>query len=195
MLAKALAGATIGLHGVLVTVEVDVAGRGFPTFTIVGLPNKSVDESKERVRTALTNAGYEMPDSRITVNMAPADIPKSGSAFDLPIAIGILAASGVIPQKALHNRMLIGELSLEGSVRKVQGIIPLILLAQEQKIKEIFIPSQNWEEAAIFEDITIYPVSNLQELIEHILDTKKIPRYMVDRGEIEVDVIEEQYDF
>src|SRR3989344_8129997 len=132
MLAKALAGATIGLHGVLVTVEVDVAGRGFPTFTIVGLPNKSVDESKERVRTALTNAGYEMPDSRITVNMAPADIPKSGSAFDLAIAIGILAASGTISPSALEDKMLLGELSIEGNVRKINGIVPLILLAQEE---------------------------------------------------------------
>jgi len=174
MLAKATAGATIGLHGVLVTVEVDVAGRGFPTFTIVGLPNKSVDEAKERVRTALTNIGYEMPDSRITVNMAPADIPKSGSAFDLAIALGILSAQGAIPQSALDNKMIIGELSLEGKVRKVHGVIPLILLAQEEDLHEVFIPSENAQEASIFEDIKIYPVSNLQEMIDHFLEKEQI---------------------
>jgi len=178
MLAKTLAGATIGLHGVLVTVEIDVAGRGFPTFTIVGLPNKSVDESKERVRTALTNTGYDMPDSRITVNMAPADIPKSGSAFDLAIAIGILAASGVIPQSTLENKMLLGELSLEGNVRKINGIVPLILLAQEEKLPEVIIPKENAGEASIFEDMIMYPVSNLQELIDHLLERKLIQKYI-----------------
>lgn len=177
MLAKTIAGATIGLHGVLVTIEVDVAGRGFPTFTIVGLPNKSVDEAKERVRTALTNAGYEMPDSRITVNMAPADIPKSGSAYDFGIAVGILVASGILPQKAVDGKMLLGELSLEGRVRKINGIIPLILLAQEAGIKEVFIPKENAQEASIFEDITLYPTSHLQEFIDHILEKEMIKTY------------------
>ena len=177
MLAKALAGATIGLHGVLVTVEVDVAGRGFPTFTIVGLPNKSVDESKERVRTALTNTGYEMPDSRITVNMAPADVPKSGSAFDLAIAIGILSASGMIPQDALEKKMFLGELSLEGRLRKINGIVPLIVLAQESGIPEVIIPKENGDEASIFEDITIYAVSNLPELIDHLLGRALIKKH------------------
>src|SRR3989344_8387062 len=101
MLAKILTGTTFGLQGILVEIEVDVAGRGFPTFTIVGLPGKSIDESKERVRTAITNAGYEMPDSRITVNLAPADIPKSGSSFDLAIALGILSAANIIQKDQL----------------------------------------------------------------------------------------------
>ncbi|MDP4011588.1 MAG: YifB family Mg chelatase-like AAA ATPase [Candidatus Roizmanbacteria bacterium] len=177
MLSKTIAGATIGLHGVLITVEVDVAGRGFPTLTIVGLPNKSVDESKDRVRTALTNTGYEMPESRITVNMAPADIPKSGSAFDLAIAIGILAASGMIPQSALENKMILGELSLEGNVRKINGIVPLVLLAQEEGIGEVYIPEENVEEASIFDDIHIFPVKNLQTLINHLLEKEKMATY------------------
>lgn len=195
MLAKALAGATIGLHGVLVTVEVDVAGRGFPTFTIVGLPNKSVDEAKDRVRTALTNAGYEMPDSRITVNMAPADIPKTGSAFDLALAIGILAASGVLPQSTLENKMLLGELSLEGRVRKIPGIVPLALLAQDEGIPEIIIPKENVEEASIFEDTIIYPVSNLQELIDHLLGREPIAPYHPTKKSNERSDVSSPYDF
>ncbi len=99
MLAKVFAGATVGVDGVLIEVEVDVANRGFPTFTIVGLPNKAVDEAKDRVRTAIIHMSYEMPDSRITVNLAPANIPKTGSSFDLPIAVGILAASGFIERE------------------------------------------------------------------------------------------------
>ncbi|MBP9690472.1 YifB family Mg chelatase-like AAA ATPase [Candidatus Woesebacteria bacterium] len=178
MLSKVTAGTTLGLHGVLVEVEVDVAGRGFPTFTIVGLPGKAIDEAKDRVRTAITNAGYEMPDSRITVNLAPADVPKSGTAFDLAIAMGILASSGMIPKKKLEDTMFIGELSLEGHVRRVNGIIPLIILAQDKQIGNIFIPAENAHEAAIFEHIHIYPVSTLTQLISHFLDKNQIPLYV-----------------
>ena len=98
MLVSILSGTTIGLDGILIEVEVDVADRGFPTFTIVGLPNKAIDEAKDRVRSAIQNTSFEMPDSRLTVNLAPADIPKEGSGFDLPIAVGVLAASGFIKE-------------------------------------------------------------------------------------------------
>ncbi len=173
MLARIYAGTIVGLHGVLVEVEADVAGRGFPTFTIVGLPNKAIDEAKDRVRTSITNAGYEMPDSRITVNLAPADVPKAGSAFDLAIALGILAASGIIDQKFVSNAMFVGELSLEGHVRKVSGIISLLLLAKDQGIKKIFIPAANISEAALISDLNIYPVESLTTLLLH-LEGKKI---------------------
>ena len=178
MLSKVIAGSTLGLHGVIVEVEVDVAGRGFPTFTIVGLPGKAIDEAKERVRTAVSNAGYEMPDSRITVNLAPADVPKSGTAFDLAIGVGILTSSRVLEQKTLINSMFIGELSLEGNVRRVNGIIPLIILAKEKHIETVFIPKENVEEAGIFDDITIYPVGSLEELISHLTDKQKIENYV-----------------
>src|SRR3990167_9960361 len=105
MLIKIISGTVIGLDGVRIDVEVDVADRGFPTFTIVGLPNKSIDEAKDRVRTAIVNASFEMPASRITVNLAPADIPKVGSRYDLPIAVGILAASGAIANELLHESL------------------------------------------------------------------------------------------
>ncbi len=168
MLAKILSGTTIGLDGVLIEVEVDVAGRGFPTFTIVGLPNKAIDESKDRVRTAIVNAGYEMPDSRLTVNLAPADIPKEGSQFDLPIAVGILAASGMIENSSFRNCLFVGELSLEGKVKRVPGVISIALMARTQKITTIFIPTGNVNEASLVEGITIYPVATIAELIFHL---------------------------
>src|SRR3989338_6736893 len=137
MLAKVLSGTTIGLDGVLIEVEVDVAGRGFPVFTIVGLPSKSVDEAKDRVRTAIVNTSFEMPDSRLTINLAPADIPKTGSSFDLPIAVGILAASGFIQKTLLNSCLFLGELSLESKLRKVPGVISIALMARKQGIKKI----------------------------------------------------------
>jgi len=195
MLSKVIAGTTLGLHGVLVEVEVDVAGRGFPTFTIVGLPGKAIDEAKDRVRTAVTNAGYEMPDSRITVNLAPADVPKSGTAFDLAIATGILASSGMLPKQSLTDTMFIGELSLEGHVRHVKGIIPLILLAQEKKIARVCIPYENISEATIFEDITIIPVKTLVELLNHLLGKKEIPPFTATAVETIVEDSISSYDF
>jgi len=169
MMAKVTAGTTVGLQGVLVQVEVDVSGKGFPTFTIVGLPGKAIDEAKDRVRTAITNAGYEMPDSRLTVNLAPADVPKSGSVFDLAIALGILIASGVLPQKEIVPYMVLGELSLEGEVRGISGVLPLVLLAREQGIHHILLPSINTKEASVCEDVTLYPVQTLSHVIAHIL--------------------------
>lgn len=174
MLSRIIAGTTVGVTGVLVDVEVDVSGRGFPTFTIVGLPGKAIDEAKERVRTAITNAGYEMPDSRITVNLAPADVPKSGTAFDLSIAIGILSASLVVKTVNLSSSMFIGELSLEGQIRRVNGIIPLIILAKEKNIKQVYIPQENLSEASIFDDIEVFPVKELKDMVFHLTGDKKL---------------------
>lgn len=174
MLAKVLSGTTIGLDGVLIEVEVDVAGRGFPTFTIVGLPDKAVDEAKDRVRTAIVNASFEMPDSRITVNLAPADIPKQGSSFDLPIAIGILAASGMVKKDILDKSLFIGELSLEGNVRRIPGVISLSMMAKEEKIKNIFLPVSVALEATLVDGLIIYPVITLSDLILYLNDQKQI---------------------
>jgi magnesium chelatase family protein len=174
MLSRIIAGTIVGISGVLVDVEVDVSGRGFPSFTIVGLPGKAIDEAKERVRTAITNADYEMPDSRITVNLAPADVPKSGTVFDLAIAVGIISASQGLKIVNISSSMFIGELSLEGQIRRVNGIIPLIILAKEKNIKEVYIPQENLIEATIFEDIEIFPVKTLKDMILHLTDVKKI---------------------
>lgn len=168
MLAKVLSATTIGLDGVPIVVEVDVAGRGFPTFTIVGLPNKAIDEAKDRIRAALLNTSYEMPDSRLTVNLAPADIPKEGSAFDLPVAVGILAASGFVEKTKLENSIFLGEVSLEGHIRRVPGVVSIALMAREQGIKTLFVPYENAKEAALVTELIIYPVRTLSELILHL---------------------------
>jgi magnesium chelatase family protein len=174
MLARILSGTTIGLDGVIIEIEVDIANKGFPTFNLVGLPNKAIDESKDRVRTAISNVGFEMPDSRLTVNLAPADIPKEGCGFDLPIALGILTAAGMVDRNSIKNSFFIGELSLEGTIRGVTGVLPLTLLAREKKIDTIYVPIQNSIEASAVEGITVIPVYNLQELILHLNGQKKL---------------------
>ncbi|HRN70450.1 MAG TPA: YifB family Mg chelatase-like AAA ATPase [Candidatus Woesebacteria bacterium] len=194
MLSKINSCAIVGLQGILVEVEVDVAERGFPTVTIVGLPNKSIDEAKDRVRTAITNAKYEMPDSRITVNLAPADIPKSGSSFDIPIALGILASSGIFNSREVQDSIFIGELSLEGNVRKVPGIISLLLLAKEKNIKKIFLPDENKQEAILLDDIEIYPIKTILELILHITGKQKIQPFCPEIATSDTQTIIE-YDF
>lgn len=174
MLAKVLSGTTIGLDGVLIEVEVDVASHSFPGFNIVGLPSKSIDEAKERVRAAIINTDYRMPDTRITVNLAPADIPKEGSGFDLPIAVGILAASGMIDKNNLKDSLFFGELSLQGEVRKISGVISLAILAKKKKIKKIFIPGDNASEGSLVDGLEVYPVFNIIDLILHLNGHKLI---------------------
>lgn len=194
MLSKIYSATHLGLDGVLIEVEVDVAERGFPTFTLVGLPNKAVDEAKDRVRTAIVNAGYDMPDSRITVNLAPADIPKIGSSFDLPIAIGILAASGFIKKDILSSVLFVGELSLEGKLRKVPGIISHTILAKEQNMKCICVPFHNAAEAALIEDIDIYAVETLSQLIPHLNGTQDMKPYTRSQQKNQ-DTLDTSFDF
>lgn len=174
MLAKILSGAVVGLDAVPITVEVDISSRSLPSFTIVGLPDKAVEESKERVRAAIKNSGAEFPDHRITVNLAPADLPKAGPSYDLPIAIGMLIASGQLPPLA-HPSMFIGELSLDGSLRHTNGILPLAMMAKDTKVApDIFVPYVDAKEAAIIRGIKVYPVSSLLALYHHFTGTQKI---------------------
>jgi len=177
MLARIISCAITGLEGVRIDVEVDVASRGFPSFTIVGLPNKSVDESKERVRTAIINTSFDMPDSRITVNLAPADIPKEGSRFDLPIAVGILRASGLLAAKSFDRALFAGELSLEGGLRGVSGVISIAMMAHTSAIESLYVPVENAAEASLVEDITVYPVVSLQQLVLHLNGQSPIAPY------------------
>ncbi len=165
MLARVYSGATVGLDGVLITVEIDIPSHGFPGFTIVGLPDKSVDEAKERVRSAIVNSGFKMPETRITVNLAPADIKKVGSGFDLPIALGILVASKIVNPEILKSSLFIGELSLEGELRKIPGAIALTLLAKEKGLENIFLPQENSVEASLIERVKVYSIKNLKELV------------------------------
>jgi len=173
MLARVLSGATIGLESVIIEVEVDIASSGLPSFTIVGLPDKAVEEAKERVRSALKNSGADFPARRITINLAPADLPKVGPSYDLPIALGILVASGQISAN-LENTLVLGELSLDGSVRHTNGVLAMAMLAKEKKIKKIFLPAVNSEEASVIEGLEIYPVSSVLELFYHLQGTKAI---------------------
>ncbi|WP_419599933.1 YifB family Mg chelatase-like AAA ATPase [Thiolapillus sp.] len=158
--------ASVGIEAPLVTVEVHLA-NGLPAFAIVGLPEKAVQESRDRVRSALINSGYEFPARRITVNLAPADLPKEGGCFDLPIAIGILAASGQIPAEALESCEFTGELNLSGDVRPVTGILPATLAARESSHR-LFIPRANLEEASLAEGIDLHPVEHLLQLSNHL---------------------------
>ena len=172
MLAKVFSAATLGLDAVPITVEVDIASQGLPSFTIVGLPDKAVEESKERVRAALKNTGAEFPAKRITVNLAPADLPKEGPAYDLPIAVGILIASGQLKAN-LEKSLFLGELSLDGSLRHTSGVLPTILMA-ENNFEKTFIPTANAKEAAIVDTVKVYSVENIKELFHFLAGFKKI---------------------
>ena len=153
----------VGLDAVAVDVEVDVS-PGIPAFAVVGLPDAAVREARERVRAAIRNAGYEMPPRRITVNLAPADTRKEGPAFDLPIALGILAATRQVPQEAADGYMVVGELSLDGAVRPVVGVLSIALVARQQKVRGLVVPEANVEEAAIVEGLAVYPVTSLRSV-------------------------------
>ncbi len=173
MLAKILSGAVVGLDAVPVTVEVDIASQGLPSFTIVGLPDQAVEESRERVRTAIRNSGAEFPAKRITVNLAPADLPKAGPAYDLPIAIGILVASEQLPNIA-GDAIFVGELSLDGTLRHTTGILSLAILAKEQTIPHLYIPSSDAKEAAVIDGIAVYPVDSVIALFRHLTKSSLI---------------------
>jgi len=174
MLAKIYSGAVTGLTAVPVTVEVDIASQGLPSFTIVGLPDKAVEESKERVRSAIKNSGAEFPAKRITVNLAPADLPKIGPAYDLPIALGILIASGQLSTD-ITDALFFGELSLDGSLRHTNGILSLAMLAKNNRWKRIFVPSIDASEAAVIGGITVFPVKTILDMFHHLSGIEFIP--------------------
>jgi len=167
MLAKVFSAAVVGLDAIPVEVEVDIASYGLPSFTIVGLPDKAVEEAKERVRSAIKNSGAEFPAKRITVNLAPADLPKIGPSYDLPIALGILLASGQLQTKT-DSALVAGELSLDGTVRPITGVLPQALLAEQKGFTTFYLPKDNADEASIVSKLTIYPVNSLRDLFLHL---------------------------
>jgi len=173
MLIKILSMANVGLKTEKVDVEVNVADKGFPGFGIVGLASRSVEETKERVKTAIINSDIEFPTAKITINLAPADVVKEGSAYDLPVAIGIIAAIGevVLPKEKAY---FYGELSLDGSLYHTKGVFLLALLAKEKGIKNIFVPRMSANEASVVEGIKVYPVDSLKSLIRHLKGEKLI---------------------
>ncbi len=167
MLARVYTCAVIGLEGVIVEVEVDTT-QGLPAIVIVGLPDAAVQESRERVQAAIKNSNLFYPRKRLTVNLAPASVRKEGPAYDLPIAIGVLIASEQIAPTAVEGAMIIGELSLDGSVRHTRGVLPMAALAREQGFQRIFVPQCDAAEAALIPDLQVLPVSSLAELYAHL---------------------------
>jgi magnesium chelatase family protein len=178
MLAKVTSFAVIGLEGAPIDVEVDIS-RGLTSFIIVGLPDTAVQESRERVRAAIKNSGCQFPNQRLTVNLAPADLRKEGPAYDLPIAVGILAASGQI-WPDLESSVFVGELSLDGGVRHTNGVLPMISEAPAQGFERAYVPAQDAPEAALVPGIEIVPVSNLAELVGHLQHLNPILPYAED---------------
>lgn len=183
MLSQVLSCATYGIDGYLVDVEVDLSS-GLPAFTTVGLPDNAVKESKDRVFAAIKNAGFRFPSRKITVNLAPADIKKEGSSFDLPIATGILAASQSVRNENLKRHAILGELSLDGSLRPIKGAISLSLAAKQNQLDGLILPRANAREAAIVEGIRVYGFDNLVEVVAFLNGEIDIQPTIVNRGEI-----------
>ncbi len=174
MLARLRTAAVFGVDACHVQVEVDVS-FGFPKFTMVGLPDASVKESRDRVRSAIRNSGFAFPAHRITVNLAPADVRKAGAAFDLPIALGILAAEGIVERRDVDDLLLLGELSLDGSIHPARGVLPIAAAARRAGIGALLLPTANASEAAIVAGLDVYPVTSLGEAVRTLNDPSIVP--------------------
>lgn len=173
MLARVNSCAVIGLDGVIVEVEVDT-GQGLPKVIIVGLPDAAVQESRERVQSAIKNSGLFFPRKRVTVNLAPASVRKVGPVYDLPIALGALIASEQIAPEALDGALVIGELSLDGGVRHVRGVLPMAALAREQGFTRLYVPEEDAHEAALIPELEVIPVASLEALYAHLTGGRAI---------------------
>lgn len=182
MLAKVRTAAVVGLEGSNVEVEVDIR-NGLPALNIVGLPDKAVQESKERVISAIKNSDATFPTKKIIVNLAPADLPKEGPSYDLPIAIGILAASKQI-EVNFQKQLFVGELALDGGLRFTQGVLPIADFAEKNDIQEVFVPAINAREAALIPGIMVYPVNTLLDVIKHVRGEKLIEQYVPDENNV-----------
>jgi magnesium chelatase family protein len=176
MLAQTTSCAVIGLEGALIDVEVDIS-RGLPSWTLVGLPDAAVRESGERVRSAIKNTGLNFPQARLTINLAPADLRKEGPAYDLPIAVGVLIASEQLFPLP-DGVMIIGELSLDGGVRHVKGVLPMAAKARDAGINTLYVPQEDAPEAALVEELTVYPVPSLGRLVSHLLGVSPLDPYL-----------------
>jgi magnesium chelatase family protein len=183
MLARVLSSTVFGIDAYVVEVEVDIAS-GLPAFATVGLPEGAVKESKDRVKAAIKNCGYDFPYRRITVNLAPADIKKEGAAFDLPMAIGILSATEVVPKGKLDQYFILGELSLDGQVKPIKGTLPIAVTARDAGLRGILLPRGNSKEAAVVKGIEILPLDNLSDCVEFLNGNLHIDPLEVDLDEI-----------
>ncbi len=195
MLAKVISCAIVGLDAQIVDVEVDIT-NGQPFFSLVGLPDAAIRESRDRVYSAIRNSGYTFPSNkRITVNLAPADLRKEGPAYDLPIAIGILAASQQVWPDRIENALIVGELSLDGTLRHTKGILPMAALARTDQIEQLIVPAVNAEEAALMPDIEVLGSESLAELVSHLTGMKAIEPCTVDTATAFDTTLEYEADF
>ena len=183
MLSKILSSATYGIDAYLVEVETHVE-KQIPGFIIVGLPDSAVKESRERVTAAIKNSGFDYPLKKITVNLAPADIKKEGSSFDLPIAIGLLSATGLIESDKLKDTVFLGELSLDGKLRPIKGALPITVEAKKKGIKRIILPIDSSVEASIVDGINVFGVTTLEEVVDYLNGTLDLVPVRSDRNEI-----------
>jgi magnesium chelatase family protein len=174
MLSKVLSAAVLGIDAYIVTVETHLEGQ-LPAIATVGLPDGAVKESKERVHAAIKNSGFTFPQKRVIINLAPADVKKVGTAFDLPIAIGILAASGAIPSADLNSYVILGELSLDGSLQSVRGALPIAMTIRANQKQAIILPKQNAKEAAMAEGLNVFAVGSLREAVDFLNGTQTVP--------------------
>lgn len=184
MLSKVLSAALAGIDAYPIEVEVDITSRGLPHFSLVGLPDTAVKESRDRVKAALKNTGFNFPLKQITVNLAPADLKKEGSAFDLPIALGILASEGVYENDSINGLMVTGELSLDGRLKPVKGALSMAIKAREMGLRGIILPIENAPEAAVVEGISAYGVKNLSEVLGFITGADMVDPCHVDLEKI-----------
>lgn len=194
MLSRVQSAAVLGIDAYLVEVEVDIT-NGLPSFSVVGLPHGAVREGRERVYPALANAGYSVPLKKVTVNLAPADIRKDGSAFDLPIAVGVLAAGGHIPDAPLAGEMILGELGLEGDLRPVRGALSMALAARAAGYKGVILPAANLREAAVVEGIAVRGARNLGEVCAHLSGQRPLAPAHVDLSELMANRPDDVVDF
>jgi magnesium chelatase family protein len=184
MLARVYSCAVLGIEGVIVEVEVDYS-NGLPAVIIVGLPDAAVQESRERVQTAVKNAGLSFPRHRVVVNLAPAAVRKEGPAYDLPIALGVMVLAGFLPQEAVESTIVVGELSLDGMVRHTRGVLPMAATARAHGFKRMFVPEVDAPEAALIPDLEIIPVKSLADLYQHLSGRRLIEPYQSASTELE----------
>src|SRR5215470_18072302 len=174
MLFKTRSAAVYGIEAYLVDVEVNISTGGNGQFIIVGLPDTAVRESRNRVLPAIRNNGFGAPYQRIVINLGPADVKKEGSAFDLPMAVGILGGHGLLAKQDISDYLMVGELSLDGKLRPVKGVLSVAMLARDQKIPHLLVPPGNGREAAVVEGVSVYPVRTLTEVVDFINGTRSI---------------------
>jgi len=194
MLSKVKTCGLMGIDGYEILIETDIS-NGMPSFDIVGLADVAVKESKERVRAAIKNSGLEFPVKKITINMAPAGIKKEGSSFDLPIAVGILVATEQVQTAELDKYIFVGELSLDGKVKPVRGILPIALQARSCGIENIILPDANKDEAAVVREVNVLPVVSISDIVGHLNGQKRIERHTIDIDEIFSKNVEYDVDF